>query len=65
MVSGAVGRLVRGGIADRIGALNTYRLASLGQTTFVFWFTQASSLAVLYPLAIAYGFFNGGAAMCA
>ena len=31
MVSGAVGRLVLGRIADRIGALNTYLLASLGQ----------------------------------
>jgi MFS family permease len=65
MVSGAVGRLALGRIADRIGPLHTYIIASLGQTAFVFWFTQASSLASLYLLAVTFGFFFGGVSMSA
>jgi MFS family permease len=45
--------------------LNSYILASFGQTTFVFWFTQASSLSRLYLVAIGYGLFFGGVSMSA
>jgi MFS family permease len=60
MFSGAIGRLTLGHIADRIGSLNTYIIASLGQTVFVFWFTQMSSLTSFYLIAIGYGLFSGG-----
>jgi MFS family permease len=45
--------------------LNTYILASLGQTAFVFWFTQASSLTSFYILAAGFGLFSGGVSMSA
>lgn len=60
MFSGAIGRLALGRIADRVGSLNTYIIASLGQTVFVFWFTQASSLTSFYIVAVGYGLFSGG-----
>jgi len=63
MLSGGVGRLVFGRLADRAGPLNAYMLASVGQTAFVFWFVQAPSLATLYPLAAGFGFCFGGVMM--
>jgi MFS family permease len=65
MFSGAVGRVALGRISDRVGPLNTYILASLGQTAFVFWFTQASSLTSFYILAAGFGLFSGGVSMSA
>jgi MFS family permease len=63
MLSGAVGRLVFGRLADRAGPLNAYMLASVGQTAFVFWFVQAPSLATLYPVAAGFGLCFGGVMM--
>ena len=60
MLAGAVGRLVFGHIADRAGPLKAYILASLGQTAFVFWFVQASSLASFYIIAAGFGLGFGG-----
>lgn len=65
MLCGALGRLAFGRVADRAGPLYSYILASLGQTVFVFWFTQAPSLAGLYALAVGYGLFFGGVSMSA
>jgi MFS family permease len=65
MICGALGRLAFGRVVDRLGPLNSYILASFGQTTFVFWFTQASSLSSLYLVAIGYGLFFGGVSMSA
>jgi MFS family permease len=60
MIAGAFGRLVFGRLADRYGFLQSYMLASLGQTAFVFWFVQAPTLASLYPIAIGCGLCFGG-----
>jgi len=60
MVSGTFGRVFFGAVADRIGALYTYFVASLMQTTMVFWFTQTESLFVLHIVAAIFGFgFSG------
>jgi len=65
MVAGAVGRLAFGRIADKVGPLKCYMLASFGQTAFVFWFTQSGSVGFLYGLAVVFGLFFGGVSMSA
>jgi MFS family permease len=60
MLTGALGRLIFGRIADRYGFLQSYMLASLGQTAFVFWFVQAPTLASLYAIAVGFGLCFGG-----
>jgi MFS family permease len=60
MVAGTFGRLFFGSLADRIGALYAYFIASAAQTAVVFWFTQTTSLPLLYALSIMFGFgFSG------
>jgi MFS family permease len=44
-----------GKIADYIGGLRAYLLASLFQTVLVFWFTQLHSTAAFYILAMLFG----------
>ncbi|MFT5180699.1 MAG: MFS family permease [Alphaproteobacteria bacterium] len=56
MVSGMLGRLFFGSLADRIGALYTYITASFMQTVMVFWFTQTESLFALYVFSVIFGF---------
>lgn len=56
MAAGTVGRIFFGMLADRVGALATYALASLIQTTTAFWFTQTDSLPTFYLLAAIFGF---------
>lgn len=56
MASGMVGRIFFGLLADRIGGLPSYFIASVGQTASVFWFSQATSATTLFPLAIVFGF---------
>jgi MFS family permease len=65
MVAGAIGRLAFGRIADKVGPLKCYMLASFGQTAFVFWFTQSGSVGFLYSLAVVFGLFFGGVSMSA
>ncbi|MFC1664858.1 MFS transporter [Pseudomonadota bacterium] len=60
MVSGMVGRIIFGTVADHIGGLPAYFVASFGQTASVFWFTQTQSLFTLYLLAVLFGFFFAG-----
>ena len=49
------GAIAFGKIADHIGSLRSYMLASAGQTAVVFWFTQVDSLMGFYLLAILFG----------
>ncbi|MCB1475700.1 MAG: MFS transporter [Rhodobiaceae bacterium] len=60
MMAGIVGRIVFGSLADRIGALYTYVITSLGQTVSVFLFVQTGSVAALFAIAIFFGFFYAG-----
>jgi MFS family permease len=64
MVTGVIGRLFFGWLADRIGGLRSYFLASLAQTAVVFWFTQTTSIVVLYWLSILFGFGFAGVMTC-
>jgi len=64
MASGVIGRLVFGMLADRMGGLRAYFLASLGQTIMVFWFTQTQSLMVLYIFGALFGFAFAGVMTC-
>ncbi|MBW8639822.1 MFS transporter [Hoeflea sp. WL0058] len=64
MASGVVGRILFGTIADRVGGLRAYFVASIGQTASVFWFTQTASLPLLYLLSIVFGFFFSGVMTC-
>jgi predicted MFS family arabinose efflux permease len=60
MISGMFGRIFFGLLADRIGGLKSYLIATLGQTASVFWFVQTESLTLLFPLAVVFGFgFSG------
>lgn len=64
MVTAVFGRLFFGWLADRIGGLRSYFLASLAQTSVVFFFTQTNSIAVLYQLSVLYGFGFAGVMTC-
>ncbi|MBL4733589.1 MAG: MFS transporter [Rhizobiaceae bacterium] len=64
MLSGVFGRLFFGSFADRVGGLKAYFLASFGQTLSVFWFTQSSSLPVLYIISAVFGFAFAGVMTC-
>jgi MFS family permease len=55
MFAGVAGRLAFGGIADLIGPLKSYALASASQTATVFWFVTLDSLPSLYLLAVLFG----------
>jgi len=64
MVSGVFGRLFFGWLADRIGGLPAYFLASLAQTSVVFWFTQTNDIATLFRLSVLFGFGFAGVMTC-
>jgi MFS family permease len=55
-----VGRIAFGKLADLIGALPAYLIASLWQTMLVFGFTQFGSLDGFYAFAVIYGFGYAG-----
>jgi MFS family permease len=61
MIAGMAGRIVFGRIADRAGALNTYIVASAGQTSLAFLFPYAQSGVQLYVLSAAFGLVFSGA----
>ena len=61
MIAGMAGRIVFGRIADRAGALNTYIVASAGQTSLAFLFPYAQSSVQLYVLSAAFGLVFSGA----
>ncbi|MFK5977865.1 MAG: MFS transporter [Rhizobiaceae bacterium] len=64
MVSGLFGRLFFGVFADKVGGLKAYFIASVGQTISVFWFTQTTSLPLLYIISIVFGFAFAGVMTC-
>ena len=60
MLSGSLGRVSFGMIADRIGSLPSYAAASALQTVTVYWFVTLQDLPSLYVLALIFGFgFSG------
>jgi predicted MFS family arabinose efflux permease len=60
MLSGSVGRVCFGMIADRIGALPSYAGASAVQTATVYWFVTLQDLPSVYLLGVVFGFgFSG------
>ena len=61
MVSGMAGRIAFGRIADRAGSLQTYIIASAGQTFLAFLFPYAESGAQLYALSALFGLVFSGA----
>ncbi len=64
MIAGLFARIIIGKIADYIGGLRAYLLASAVQTTLVFWFTQLHSLTGFYILAVLFGLGFGGVMAC-
>jgi MFS family permease len=64
MVAGVFGRLFFGWLADRIGGLPAYFLASLAQTSVVFWFPQTGSVFTLFQLSVLFGFGFAGVMTC-
>ena len=60
MLSGALGRILGGKLGDSVGALPAYMMMSLGQTVFVFWFPLTENLALVYLLAVLFGFTYSG-----
>jgi predicted MFS family arabinose efflux permease len=60
MLTGAAGRVLFGRVADRLGPLNAYILASLGQAALVFGFVRLTEPAGFYVLAGAFGLVYGG-----
>ncbi len=64
MIAGLFGRIFFGKIADSIGGLRTYLIASAAQTALVFWFTQLHSLTGFYILAVLFGLGFSGVMTC-
>jgi predicted MFS family arabinose efflux permease len=60
LIAGVLGRIAFGKLADIIGAIPAYMIASLWQTTLIFWFTQITSLEMFYIFAPIYGFGYAG-----
>ncbi|AHD03221.1 MFS transporter [Leisingera methylohalidivorans] len=60
MASGTVGRIFFGFVADRIGGLPAYLMASFLQSGFVFWFTQTEDLPTLFLISLLFGFSFSG-----
>ena len=55
MMSGALGRIWGGILADQIGALNGYLLTSFMQTSVIFLFPYVQNTFLLYCIAIIFG----------
>jgi predicted MFS family arabinose efflux permease len=64
MVTGVFGRLFFGWLADRVGGLSSYFLASLAQTSVIFFFTQTRDITTLFQLSILFGFGFAGVMTC-
>lgn len=61
MVAGIVGRVAFGSVADRFGSLQSYIVASAGQTSLAFLFPHAGSATALYALSAVFGLVFSGA----
>lgn len=62
--AGVIGRIAFGNVADHLGGIRAYLLASASQTVLVFWFTQMPSLVGFYVLAVLFGLANSGVMTC-
>ena len=60
LTAGVVGRIFFGRLADMIGAVRAYLMASIWQTVMVFGFTQFQSVDAFYLYAVLYGFGYAG-----
>lgn len=60
MLVAILGRIFFGKLADTIGALKAYLIASCWQTLLVFFFVQITSLQSFYIFAVIYGFGYAG-----
>jgi predicted MFS family arabinose efflux permease len=60
MIAAILGRVAFGRLADMIGAIPAYMIASLWQTSLVFLFTRIGDLDTLYVFAPIYGFGYAG-----
>jgi MFS family permease len=60
MLSACVGRIATGTLADRLGSLPTYALASAWQTAVVLLFIPAGQLWAIYVVAAVFGLGFGG-----
>lgn len=58
------GRISYGRLSDHVGGLRAYFLASAVQTILVFWFTQLSTAAGFYSMAVVFGFGYSGVMTC-
>lgn len=64
MIAGVFGRLFFGWLADRIGGLSAYFIASASQTAVVFFFVQTKEIATLFQLSVLFGFGFAGVMTC-
>jgi len=60
LMAGVVGRIAFGKLADLIGPIRAYWVASCWQTVLVFAFVQLASLDAFYLFAVVYGFGYAG-----
>ena len=60
MLAACIGRIATGGLADRIGSLRTYALASTWQSAVVLLFIPAGDLWAMYGVAALFGLGFGG-----
>lgn len=60
MIAGAFGRVLGGKLADHIGALGAYMIASFGQSALVLWFPHVLDSGGLYALAVVFGLVYSG-----
>ena len=60
LIAGIFGRVAFGRLADMIGAIRAYWLASFWQTALVVVYLQMETLAGFYVFAVIYGFGYGG-----
>ena len=61
MIAGLFGRIIFGSFADRLGSLQSYVVASVGQTSLAFLFPYAGSTFALYALSAIFGLVFSGA----
>lgn len=64
MVAGIFGSVFFGRVADRIGLIQGYMLASAWQTATVLWFPWLTSLTGFFILAVLFGFGYSGVMTC-
>ena len=64
MLTGTVGRIAFGALADRVGGLASYALAAAIQSATVYMLVGAESVVSLYIIALVFGFGFSGVMTC-